>query len=310
VDTENRIWFADSRNGLGLFNPNDNSFTFYNSGIIDRNVSKVLAASDGKIWLGFGNQSYAEAAYFDGTNFINFTEADGFTPKTTREIVEGPNGEIWYACSNGIAKYQNGTWNSYTIEDNNIPLTEIRTIAVDNSGTAWFGGSQQVGIDTLKIFNFDGTNFTEHTLDFTANSDVNYMTFDRNGNLWISTGNAIVVYNPKGDVIIKVKNEPSMPEGFVLKQNYPNPFNPTTTISYSIPAVIATQTYRGKQSVVNVTLTVYNTLGQKIATLVNKEQAPGNYTVQFNASNLPSGVYYYRLQTGVFTQSRKMIVLK
>ena len=93
------------------------------------------------------------------------------------------------------------------------------------------------------------------------------------------------------------------PSKFALLQNYPNPFNPSTTISYSIP------TFNGKQSL-NVTLNVYNTLGQKVATLVNKAQAQGNYSVQFNANNLPSGVYFYRLRAGNFVATKKMVLLK
>ncbi len=86
---------------------------------------------------------------------------------------------------------------------------------------------------------------------------------------------------------------------FTLKQNFPNPFNPTTSIRYHI----------AKQG--NVQLIVYNALGQKVATLVNQKQAPGQYTVNFDASRLASGVYYYRLKTGNrFTQTKKMILMK
>ena len=102
-----------------------------------------------------------------------------------------------------------------------------------------------------------------------------------------------------------------LPEKFALKQNYPNPFNPTTTIMYSIPSVIARSTaMAGTQSVVKVALTVYNSLGRKIATLVNKAQPPGNYTVQFNAENLSSGIYFYSLATNGKTITKKMIFLK
>jgi hypothetical protein len=98
---------------------------------------------------------------------------------------------------------------------------------------------------------------------------------------------------------------------FSLAQNYPNPFNPITTISYSIPSsnVIATPLSRRKQSS-NVTLSIYNLLGQRIATLINKAQVPGNYSVQFDASNLPSGVYFYRLRAGNFVATKKMVLLK
>lgn len=88
------------------------------------------------------------------------------------------------------------------------------------------------------------------------------------------------------------------PDKFLLQQNYPNPFNPTTRISYTIP----------KQ--VRVTLSVYNLLGQKVATIIDKYQAAGEYNVIFDASSLTSGVYFYRLKAGDFIETRSMTVLK
>jgi hypothetical protein len=83
-----------------------------------------------------------------------------------------------------------------------------------------------------------------------------------------------------------------------LFQNYPNPFNPTTTIKYSIPELSF------------VTLKVYDVLGSEIITLVNEEKPIGTHTIEFGASNLPSGIYFYQLQTPNFTQTKKMILLK
>ena len=100
---------------------------------------------------------------------------------------------------------------------------------------------------------------------------------------------------------IEVTIENSMT--FELKQNYPNPFNPTTTISYVHPSIAGS-------NAANVELIVYDALGRKVATLVNKEQTPGNYSVQFNAGNLPSGLYFYRLSYGNLELSRKMLLLK
>jgi hypothetical protein len=87
-------------------------------------------------------------------------------------------------------------------------------------------------------------------------------------------------------------------ESFALYQNYPNPFNPNTTISFSIP------------NSAKVELKVFNLLGQDIVTLVNQEKPAGTYEITWNAANLPSGVYFYRLQAGSFVQTRKMILLK
>ncbi len=90
----------------------------------------------------------------------------------------------------------------------------------------------------------------------------------------------------------------TIPENYNLSQNYPNPFNPTTLINYSIP------------SAQKVVLKVYDILGNEVATLVNQNQIAGNYSVDFNAAGLASGVYFYRLQSGSFIQMKKMILLK
>ena len=95
------------------------------------------------------------------------------------------------------------------------------------------------------------------------------------------------------------------PTEFSLAQNYPNPFNPSTTIRYSIPNV----TLSGVEGS-RVLLKVYDVLGNEIATLVNEEKPAGNYKVEFNASNLASGIYFYRLQAGSFVETKKMILLR
>jgi hypothetical protein len=97
--------------------------------------------------------------------------------------------------------------------------------------------------------------------------------------------------------VTSVKNENNL-INFSLSQNYPNPFNPSTIIKYSVPISGV------------VTLKVYNSLGQEIATLVNQEQNAGNYNITFDASKLASGVYMYRIQSGDFSLTKKMTLLK
>ncbi|MBL8006428.1 MAG: choice-of-anchor J domain-containing protein [Ignavibacteria bacterium] len=89
-----------------------------------------------------------------------------------------------------------------------------------------------------------------------------------------------------------------IPASFNLKQNYPNPFNPTTNINFSLP----------KSGL--VTLKVYDMVGKEVATLVNEVKSAGNYIVGFNASNLPSGAYFYRIESGNFTDTKKMLLIK
>ena len=89
-----------------------------------------------------------------------------------------------------------------------------------------------------------------------------------------------------------------LPTKYELDQNFPNPFNPTTNIRYNI--IKASK----------VTLKIYDILGREIKTLVNTEQAPGRYTVTFDAQNLSSGVYFYRINAGSFNATKKLMLLK
>lgn len=103
------------------------------------------------------------------------------------------------------------------------------------------------------------------------------------------------------DISVATAIEPittNLPSEFKLNHNYPNPFNPTTNITYAIPE--ASQ----------VSMVVFNSLGQKVSTLVNTQQSAGNYTITFNASNLTSGVYFVRIQAGSFVDTKKMLLLK
>ena len=91
---------------------------------------------------------------------------------------------------------------------------------------------------------------------------------------------------------------PGKPASYFLDYNYPNPFNPTTTIRYGI------------KNPGNVKLTIYNSLGQKVATLVNKYQQAGEYSIDFDASKLASGIYLYKISAGDFTGIKKMLLLR
>jgi hypothetical protein len=95
-----------------------------------------------------------------------------------------------------------------------------------------------------------------------------------------------------------IEAEVDVPENYELSQNYPNPFNPNTVITYSLPLAA------------NMKLTAYNTLGQVVKILDNGFKNAGNYTVNFDASELTSGTYFYRLEAGQFTQVKKMILIK
>jgi len=95
-----------------------------------------------------------------------------------------------------------------------------------------------------------------------------------------------------------LNNNTEFPNEYYLEQNYPNPFNPVTVINYGMPAAG------------NVKLTVYNSIGVKLVELVNGYKSSGNHSVTFNSENYPSGVYFYKLETGEFSETKKMTIIK
>jgi hypothetical protein len=103
-----------------------------------------------------------------------------------------------------------------------------------------------------------------------------------------------------GNNYVSVKHETNteMIHSFYLYQNYPNPFNPSTNISYQLPASVF------------VTLRIFDVLGKEIETLVNERQNAGDYSVQFNASNQPSGVYFYKIEAGMYQDTKKILLFK
>jgi hypothetical protein len=121
--------------------------------------------------------------------------------------------------------------------------------------------------------------------------------------LWPAMGalrNDMGAYGGHGNTVvgIKINGNNLVPRAFILRQNYPNPFNPITTIEFDLP----------KTS--EVTLRIYNILGEEVAKLVSEKLAGGSYLYDWDASNLASGLYLYRLQAGDFVETRKMILIK
>jgi hypothetical protein len=164
---------------------------------------------------------------------------------------------------------------------------------------------------------FGGDDDVEHQVDFASPAQGEWVTFDipladfTNLTTRASMAQYILVAQPTGAATIFVDNmyfakSPStsidrvedVPEGFVLSQNYPNPFNPSTNIAYTLPAASA------------ITLDVFNIQGQKVATLVDGFKQAGAHVATFDASNLASGIYMYRLVSGETSIVKKMLLLK
>ena len=184
------------------------------------------------------------------------------------------------------------------------------SLTVDESGDVFVTG-KSIGIGTqydVATIQYDSTGVPEYTARYNGSDNLNdagtFINIDNFGSIYvagiISSSSTLEDFGTlKYSKMTGINTVSSnTPDGFELGQNYPNPFNPLTVINYSIPE-------NGKTD-----LKIYDILGNEVAVLVNEYQSPGTYSVNWNAGNFSSGVYYYTLVTDNFTHTRKMVLTK
>jgi len=124
---------------------------------------------------------------------------------------------------------------------------------------------------------------------------------------WACGNNGVLIKTTNGGLTLLEPISTQIPKTFSLSQNYPNPFNPSTKIKFDLPKSNFTL---NEVKGLMVKMSVYDILGKEITTLVNESLKPGSYEVEFDGSNYPSGVYYYKLTSGDFTETKKMVLIK
>ena len=174
-----------------------------------------------------------------------------------------------------------------------IPANGFLVIITDDTDPSGFGLSSSG--EKVWFENASGTVIDSVDLVAVTDTSASYGRLPDGSANW-----QILVPRTRGfsNVVTDVENEFNSISEYRLNQNYPNPFNPTTTISFTIPATS------------NVSLKVFNILGKEVATLVNETKSAGNYSINFNASGLSSGVYFYQLTTDNFTSTKKFTLMK
>ena len=174
------------------------------------------------------------------------------------------------------------------------------SIIVGDNGSGAFRLSTTGGLESLnQVYSSLLTTGSDLYTALGISSDGQFIVgYGRNGATNKDEGYLIAVNG-----ITSVDESELSPGNFELHQNYPNPFNPSTKIKYTIPSV-------GTSLTKFVQLKVYDVLGNEVATLVNEEKPAGNYSVSFDARELPSGVYFYKIKAGNFVESKKMILIK
>lgn len=182
-------------------------------------------------------------------------------------------------------------WYKHTIDTLDNAYVDISS----DNGATW---------KSAKYYNKIVSSWTREVLDISslANSTTNLkirFSMISNGSV---VADGIYIDNIKltgyNNTPTSIAGTTDIPEKYSLSQNYPNPFNPSTVISYNLA--------EGNF----ITLKVYNELGKEVTTLVSERQNPGSYSINFNGSNLSSGLYYYKLQSGDFSDTKKMLLVK
>lgn len=203
------------------------------------------------------------------------------------------NGAIFAATYDGI-------WNS---TNNGAHWNQVSTgsfKALESFNQNIFAGSANNG---FYISTNNGLNWTQRN-EGLVNTSVNSLTII--GSTIFAATNGDGIWKRPLTEIVGIKNiSTEIPSTFSLEQNYPNPFNPETKIRFSIPLC---HSCGGRNPY--ATLKVFDILGKEVATLVNQDLQPGTYETTFDASNLTSGIYYYKLTAGNYSATKKMILIK
>lgn len=202
-------------------------------------------------------------------------------------------GNLWLGTSAGLKKFDGVYWTTYDTANSEIPIKSIRSIDIDDSNNIWFGNN----FESAGLIKFDGKNYIKYTTSNSSlpSNQIRDLKVDSNNNIWIASHNGLAVFNENG---IKIKKVEKALYDIRLNNNYPNPFNMNTVISYS---VLKAQ---------RIELIIYNALGQLVKILVNKQMSAGNYQINFDGSNLSSGVYFCLLKNDNIFQVKKMLLLK
>ena len=178
---------------------------------------------------------------------------------------------------------------------NNLHVQNIRFV---NDVTGWFLGVDRSypGIGRLYVSNNGGISFQQ--MLSLMNFDVKGFSFLDPLNGYVCGDSGKVLKTTNGGITFVNNITENTPRSYNLSQNYPNPFNPVTNFGFRIAEFGL------------VKLTIYDAIGKEIAIIVNEELQPGSYNVDWDASNYPSGVYFYKLESGDFVESKKMVLIK
>ncbi|GEM_PF-3652573 len=285
------MWIGDPISGNHMYYPTNNGWLYVKwvpPGTVTFTGIDNQTGTDGynRVW-----DRWTELRYFNI-----------YSTNTNIEYTTSINQNDWYFSANyniqptTPTNFQN-TASSGSVQINwsassgtSIQHYEVERHIIDNGGWVVIGTTTNTSF-TDTWFSVTDPRWATHTAEYRIRAKSTTGLYSAYSS--IVTVQGISYWGQKKQLAIQ-----QLPTEFSFEQNYPNPFNPTTEISFAVPEPSF------------VSLSVFNSVGQEIATLVNEHKGIGNYTVTWNASNLPSGVYFYKITAGKFSDTKKMMLTK
>jgi hypothetical protein len=295
-------------------------------------INSILErGNSSEFWVGTERGAYLLPQYYPLSSWIAINSGLPSAETKVRSIIE-KDGEIFAGTNSGVFQLNGFNW-----DEKNTGLTNTNVTALTSIGGYLFAGTSQGSVGGVYISSDNGNNWTlSQDISFvtsilTIGSNIFVGSYGDGvwrstnyGNTWgqindglgsgayyvlslgmdnqyifAGTSASSIWRRPLSQVVTDIEEETNLqPKEFSLEQNYPNPFNPTTTISF------------GLQNKSNVKITILNAIGEEVAVVLNEGREAGFHQVEFNAMNLPSGVYFYQLRAGSFVETKKMILLK
>lgn len=297
---------------------NSQKFTTSNSGLIDNSIRELCYVYN-KLFI----LTNSGLCSFDGTNWLSYN-------KTGYSIGVSNNGVLWLGKQDGVELFTGTQWQEFNSSNSNLDGTKVIKIKPGNDEFSYFltenglyhhtGSDFQLitsiyGASDFEVISngniwftslYDGVinysggelkSFNKSTGDFPHNRFL-AIKKDNNDKIWAGSAQEGIFVSKSDATDAEEFDNNIIPNELSLEQNYPNPFNPSTTISYQISESM------------NVSIIVYDVLGNEIKELVSAFQQPGSYQINFDAEGLSSGIYFYSLKTDNKLYSRKMLLLK
>lgn len=298
VDKDYNKWFGTVK---GIHKLTDTAWTTFNadnSQLTNDYVNSLTVSETNDVYIATYEGVFVYCNNCDDPWSRIIPEPIGSLGNQIASVAIDSSDNLWLGTFGaGLYKYDviNQYWTNYHTNNSQIPDNYINSITVDKNNNLWLstGNTPTQG----GISNFNGETFINYSV---SNSPllyniISFIGIDKFNNKWICTnGGGLAVLD---DNLTDIEIDPP-PADFYLSQNYPNPFNPVTSIKYQIAQPS------------NVSIIVYDVLGNKVKEIVNSKQLPGNYEVRFYAADLVSGMYMYQLKAGEVILTKKMLLIK